>query len=155
MNNGNTIVQGSFSGGVTGTTLVGGIVGTSISGTIKSFKANGDITSSGVDAGCIIGRGTGLLTYVENSIADCFSVTASGAASYLGNGVRAGPVTKSIYTGPSDEGLGTDYVYATTADFVNPAFLSTNLAAGDPWIFEPGTPPVPYWIIFPEALERH
>lgn len=155
---GNTINQGSFVGGsVTGQTLVGGIAGNVGNSTVKGMLSKASVSSVATGAGCIAGQGSGGTNIiVENSVGICPSVTSGGTASYfVAIGLNTtNPTVNNVYTGPADEGLGAKFIYLTADQMLDPIATAPVITSGDPWILDPGFEPVPFWFIFPEALER-
>lgn len=147
-----TITQGTFRGSVNAAVFGGGIAGQLRNAGLYGFLSEATVNSAS-QAGCLVGLGS-LNPSIMNSIGNCPSVTGSGV-SYFGNLVNGAPSPPSIYTGPTDEAIGTGVIYATPADIVDPTFLSSTLISMDPWVFEPGLPPRPFWEVFPEALERN
>ena len=150
--------MGSVVGGsVTGTTLVGGVAGNVFNTTMYGYLSNTTVSASGTGAGCLVGQGSGGFNVrMENAVGVCPSVTAGGSSSYfIPIGLNASPGTNNVYFNPGgDEVLGAGYVHLSFDQLVNPSITSTHLAPGDPWILNPGEIPVPYWFVFPEALEH-
>lgn len=152
-------INGSFDGTVTAAgTSAGGIAGDINTTLIKNVISRAIVLASGAAgaAGCLNGTITAASS-IENSIGNCPSVTAPlGTSSYFTNSALNTSTVNSIYTQPidADEGLSTNFVnFVTQADFVNPSATSAILTAGDPWVLEPGLPPLPIWEAFPEFFE--
>jgi hypothetical protein len=93
---------------------------------------------------------------VDNTYANCDSVTSVGIFHYFLNGSVTG--TNNLFTTDDSSSLTTHLsaTHATIAQLSDPSSsVAGFLTAGDPWFWENGDLPRPWFEVMPEFLTYH
>jgi hypothetical protein len=140
---------------ISGANYVGGVVGKLIgsAGQIFGTYAESSVSASSNYAGCLVGQVFNTPT-IDNSYANCKNVTSSGTRHFFVNGNVAG-ASSNLFT--TDESASmTNHANATktnTAQLIDSSSSYANiLTAGDPWFWQDGDLPRPWFEVFPEFL---
>lgn len=138
---------------------VGGVAGVSTGGTYAGGYVEATASAGTGFLGCFIGQtletGTFISVKVENSYANCSSLSSSGTTSYyIANRANLYTVVNDdvFYTAPSDEGIS-GITYLTTAQLSDENFMTSahpNFYSGDPWMWELGGMPRTVMEVFPQ-----